>query len=222
MMSESSFNYPTHEYSPNNNTNQNIDAYRSRMMAQNNMYNNSQMAREQVGYDNFQYNQNQTPYNLPEFLITPSQNMISSMYQPNNSDNINNNNSINIINNQNNINNKINDNNIINSNDNKIEDNNNKKKEQQNVIIDPDEILFKKDEEKKKDELQNEEEEPLSSESDKNSNNEKEFKDHLLAQYEKVKRVKNRWKVYLKGCVVQHDNKEYICGKINGDLEREW
>lgn len=49
---------------------------------------------------------------------------------------------------------------------------------------------LKKEEDKKKDDLQNGEEEPLSSESDKNSDNEREYTDHLLAQYDKVKRVK--------------------------------
>ena len=54
------------------------------------------------------------------------------------------------------------------------------------------------------------------------SNNEKEYKNHLLAQYEKVKRVKNKWKVTLKGCIAQKDNMEYVCGKVHGELSRDW
>jgi len=38
----------------------------------------------------------------------------------------------------------------------------------------------------------------------------------------KIKRVRNKWKVTLIGCVVQKDNSEYICGRIHGELEREW
>ena len=54
------------------------------------------------------------------------------------------------------------------------------------------------------------------------SNDEKDFTDNLLAQYDKVKRVRNRWKVSLKGCIVQKDKTEYICGKVHGELSREW
>ena len=73
-----------------------------------------------------------------------------------------------------------------------------------------------------KDNSKKDEESELSDESEKNSDNENEYNDHLLAQYQKVKRVKNKWKVTFIGCVVQKDNKEYICGKIHGELEREW
>ena len=66
-------------------------------------------------------------------------------------------------------------------------------------------------------------EEVLSSLSEE-SNNEKDYNNHLLAQYETVKRIKNnkKWKVNLKGCISQKDNMEYVCGKIHGELLKEW
>ena len=39
------------------------------------------------------------------------------------------------------------------------------------------------------------------------SYNEKEYNNNLLAQYETVKRIKNKWKINLKGCITQKDNK---------------
>ena len=98
-----------------------------------------------------------------------------------------------------------------------------KEEKNENNIEDPDEYMFREEENKnEKNSKKDDEESELSPDSDKNSDNEKDFNDHLLAQYEKVKRVKNKWKVTLKGSVVQQDNKEYICGKIHGELEREW
>jgi hypothetical protein len=95
--------------------------------------------------------------------------------------------------------------------------------EEEDDIIDPEHLAFerRKDEMKKGQEEQENEGEELSSYSDE-SNNEKDFSNYLLAQYEKVKRVKNKWKVSLKGCIVQKDKKEYVCGKIHGELSREW
>ena len=110
------------------------------------------------------------------------------------------------------------------NNNNSINVKNNKEEEKdKNLVEDPDEFLFREQENKnEKNSQKDESESELSPDSDKNSDNEKDFNDHLLAQYEKVKRVKNKWKVNLIGCVVQQDNKEYICGKIHGELEREW
>ena len=74
---------------------------------------------------------------------------------------------------------------------------------------DPDEILFQNND-KKKEDIKNEEEEILSSDSDKNSFDEKEYSNNILyGQYskDKIKRIKNRWKVYLQGCIVNYDNK---------------
>ena len=119
--------------------------------------------------------------------------------------------------NRNNINNNIINNNFNNN------ANNDEEKKDDNEIEDPDEDMFRDQNNKvKEEESKKDDESQLSEDSEKNSDNEQEFHDHLLAQYEKVKRVKNKWKVTLKGCVVQNDNKEYICGKVHGELEREW
>ena len=59
------------------------------------------------------------------------------------------------------------------------------------IVEDPDEILFKNND-KKKEDVKNEEEELLSSDSDKNSFDEKEYKNVLYGQYlkDKIKRIK--------------------------------
>ena len=96
-----------------------------------------------------------------------------------------------------------------------------KKKEIKPIIEDPDEMLFQiKDKENKKSEK---DEEELSSESDKNSINYEEFEaNQILCHYEKVKRIKKRWKIAIKGCVVQKGENEYIMEKVVGELERDW
>ena len=96
---------------------------------------------------------------------------------------------------------------------------NNTAEKKENKLIDPEEELFEM--KNKKDKDKEEEEDELSSYNE-DSYNEKDFSNLLLAQYEKVKRVKNKWKVSLKGCIVQKDKKEYVCGKIHGELAREW
>lgn len=186
-------------YSQNNSINQ----YNNKVNNQINILNSPPLiingGGEQSIYESTSYYPNPT-----EYLISNNQNNMNDNINYINNNTINNENTNNI---DNQINNKIN--------------NKKEKEKEEDIIEDPDEILFRKGEQKE-DNPNEEDEGSLSSESDKNSYNEKDFKDHLLAQYEKVKRVKNRWKVYLKGCVVQKDKKEYICGKINGDLEREW
>ena len=105
-----------------------------------------------------------------------------------------------------------------NNNNNNIEEKKEKKKEEE--MEDPENELFKvleKDEKEK-----NKEEEDELSDYDEESNNEKDFSNLLLAQYDKVKRVKKKWKISLKGCIVQKDKKEYVCGNIHGELSREW
>ena len=204
------------EYSPNNNTSQNIDIYQRNKINQTQY--SSYVSREQSMYEPYSLH---TPYQSENFFSTPNQNFGYLINNQNfNQNDINNlNNEKNILINQNNFNNNKAE--MNNNSKNDVKENKNNENED-NIIQDPDEKLFEKEEDKKKDDLQNGEEEPLSSESDKNSDNEKEFTDHLLAQYEKVKRVKNKWKVYLLGCVVQKDKKECICGRVTGDLEREW
>ena len=108
--------------------------------------------------------------------------------------------------------------NVINETDNL----NIKKEEEKNVIIDPEHYDFEQNKnEEKKEEDKNEEDDNLSDVSDE-PKDEGEFENHLLAQYEKVKRVKEKWKISLKGCIVQKDKKEYVCGKIHGELTRDW
>ena len=105
--------------------------------------------------------------------------------------------------------------------ENKINNNENKKEEgpKKEDIEDPDAIFFAKD--KVKEKVDEGDEEVLSALSEE-SNNEKEYDNHLLAQYESVKRIKNKWKVNLKGCIAQKYNMEYVCGKLHGELSREW
>lgn len=62
----------------------------------------------------------------------------------------------------------------------------------------------------------------LGGEDEESSDNESNYKDVLLTHYEDVKRIKNKWKVKFKNCVVQKDGQEYICDKIVGEIERDW
>lgn len=73
--------------------------------------------------------------------------------------------------------------------------------------------------------LHNSNEEELSEVSDAEKSDEiKENGSKLLAQYEKVKRIRNRWKITFKDAVLknQSDGKEYIFEKITGEFERDW
>jgi len=102
---------------------------------------------------------------------------------------------------------------------------NNTLEKKEEEVVDSEEELFEEDKKKRKKELNKvDSEDDLSSYKDENegSNDEDNFSNLLLSQYEKVKRVKNKWKVSLKGCIVQKDMKEYVCGKIHGELSREW
>ena len=53
-------------------------------------------------------------------------------------------------------------------------------------------------------------------------NNEDEGRDFLYTQYEKVHRVKSKWKCNFKDAVLQINGKEYIFDRIVGELERDW
>lgn len=183
-------------YSPDNNTNDNIDIY-LQSKQNGSLMNNSYMSQENI-----------IPYNSQNQSGYPIQNIINPQieYRPLNYIN----NSTNEINNDSgNEENKIYEENQIN----KV----GAKKKEKEEIIDDDKDLFEKDKEEKK----SEEGEDLSDLSEE-SNHEAEYKNNLLAQYEKVKRVKNKWKVNLKGCIVQKDNLEFVCGKVHGELAREW
>ena len=122
--------------------------------------------------------------------------------------------------NENNINNETNENNINENNDNDNDDG--KKEEENNELEDPALKIFLLDNKNDKQKKENYDEEDNLSDLSGESNDEKDFTDNLLAQYDKVKRVRNRWKVSLKGCIVQKDKTEYICGKVHGELSREW
>jgi transcription initiation factor TFIIA large subunit len=51
---------------------------------------------------------------------------------------------------------------------------------------------------------------------------ETEAKDFLLAQYEKVHRVRNKWKCTFKDAILHINEKEYVFEKVVGELERDW
>ena len=244
------------EYSPNNNTNQNIELYEKRklLLSQNNpnlIYNllPQEQNFNQISYippnkyQNIAFNNLKNQYypQCPEFFSPQIQSEIKQNYLNNsNIKDINIDSSYNqylkkdLINDNNiisNINSNLEENNIIYNSNNKNKINNienkenkeKKEKNEKNEIEDPDEYMFREQENKNdKNSKKDDNESELSSDSDKNSENEIDYTDHLLAQYEKVKRIKNKWKVTLKGCVVQKDNKEYVCGKVHGELEREW
>ena len=88
---------------------------------------------------------------------------------------------------------------------------------------DPDVEAFNKNEPEviKNKEVHDDEEEELSSLSN-DSVNYDEGKDFLYTQYEKVHRVKTKWKCVFKDAVLQINGKEYIFDKISGELERDW
>ena len=228
---------PKHEYSPNNNTNQNIEQYNKNKLLLNqfNYIPQEPSQYSNIGYipgasyqmiPNYNVKNSQYFFQHPEYISPPYNNQ-NYLNKINNNIIIKDNSGQNYIN-QELVKNLNNDNNgysnPIDNNNNSINVKNNKEEEKdKNVVEDPDEFLFREQDNKnEKNSQKDESESELSPDSDKNSDNEKDFNDHLLAQYEKVKRVKNKWKVNLIGCVVQQDNKEYICGKIHGELEREW
>jgi len=225
------------EYPPNNNANQNMEIYRQKQLRQANNY-----VMPLFGHSNINLNQEQPNYNDYSYMIGKNNYANKSFNNINNQNYINNsdiysstqslgeknkfiNNNI-IENNLDSYNNK--DQNKIlnlsleNSINNNLNDKTNKDKKIEEVVEDPDEYMFREQNDKDKEDSKKGDESELSADSDKNSDNEQEFNDQLLAQYDKVKRVKNKWKVILKGCVVQQDNKEYICGKVHGELERDW
>jgi len=47
-------------------------------------------------------------------------------------------------------------------------------------------------------------------------------KDFLLAQYEKVHRVRNKWKCIFKDAILHINGKEYVFDRVNAELERDW
>ena len=205
-------------FSPENTTHDNIQAYlqqkNNQSFKMNNSFQNQEPSLSLLPYNSMPISQYQVGYQLPD-NYNPNYGK-RQLY--NNTNNI----STNEINlessNEPNINNEIENNyeNNINNNDKKKEE-----EQKKEIFIDPDREVF---EENKIEEKKNEgNEEDLSALSDEDeSNNEKEYNNHLLAQYEKVKRVKSKWKVSLKGCIAQKDDMEYVCGKVHGELSRDW
>jgi hypothetical protein len=51
---------------------------------------------------------------------------------------------------------------------------------------------------------------------------ESEATDFLLAQYDKVHRVRNKWKCTFKDAVLHINGKEYVFERVVGELERDW
>ncbi|MCF0237351.1 MAG: hypothetical protein HUK24_02025, partial [Sphaerochaetaceae bacterium] len=72
--------------------------------------------------------------------------------------------------------------------------------------------------EDKKDENEEDDIESLGEDEAESSDNENSYNNVLLTHYEDVKRIKNKWKVKFKNCVVQKDGQEYICDKIVGEI----
>ena len=197
-------------YSPNNNTNDNIQEYlhnRNKSFYMNNSYQNQENSLSLLPYNSMPISQYQVGYQF------------NPQFDNRQKNNINNNISSNEINLESSIEHNIN-NEIEQINDKNINNDEIKKEEaKEEIVNDPDLDVF---EENKVEEKKNEGDEEVLSALSEESNNEKEYKNHLLAQYEKVKRVKNKWKVTLKGCIAQKDNMEYVCGKVHGELSRDW
>ena len=197
-------------YSPNNNTNDNIQEYlhnRNKSFYMNNSYQNQENSLSLLPYNSMPISQYQVGYQF------------NPQFDNRQKNNINNNISSNEINLESSIEPNIN-NEIEQINDKNINNDEIKKEEaKEEIVNDPDLDVF---EENKVEEKKNEGDEEVLSALSEESNNEKEYKNQLLAQYEKVKRVKNKWKVTLKGCIAQKDNMEYVCGKVHGELSRDW
>ena len=197
-------------YSPNNNTNDNIQEYlhnRNKSFYMNNSYQNQENSLSLLPYNSMPISQYQVGYQF------------NPQFDNRQKNNINNNISSNEINLESSIEPNIN-NEIEQINDKNINNDEIKKEEaKEEIVNDPDLDVF---EENKVEEKKNEGDEEVLSALSEESNNEKEYKNHLLAQYEKVKRVKNKWKVTLKGCIAQKDNMEYVCGKVHVELSRYW
>ena len=202
-------------YSPNNNTNDNIEAYlqnRNKSFYMNNSYQSPENSLSLLPYNSMPISQYQVGYQFnPQF---------DNRQKNNTTNNI----STNEINLESSIEPNLN-NETERNNEKKINNDEKKKEEPKKGNIDdpddPDAEVYEK-EENKIEEKKNEEDEEVLSALSEESNNEKEYKNHLLAQYEKVKRVKNKWKVTLKGCIAQKDDMEYVCGKVHGELSRDW
>ena len=190
----------------NNNNNNNKDIYSEQLSnAQNLILNNNN------------FNLNLQQYNNNKSLNTP---ILNSQYLEDNKENI--------LKKFDNIsiqsNNNTNNNNTNNNNNNSTENLN------QEIKTEEDDIYLKyfnenshKFEEKEENNEQKENDEVLSElEDEADEEEDKDSKDYLLCQYEKVHRVKTKWKVTLNEVILHAKGKEYVYKKLNGDLERDW
>lgn len=102
-----------------------------------------------------------------------------------------------------------------------------KSKEKNEDESDSEENQFKKDNKTEgngeNDKNNEEDDEILSSLSEDNEEEaDQESSDYLLAQYEKVHRVRNKWKVVFKDAILHCNGKEYVFEKVTGELDRDW
>ena len=79
----------------------------------------------------------------------------------------------------------------------------------------------KNKENKKEEDIENKDDELLSSLSNE-SNEQEEAKDFLLAQYEKVHRIRNKWKIIFIDAILRLNGNEYLFDKVVGELDRDW
>ena len=108
--------------------------------------------------------------------------------------------------------------------ENEINDNSNEDiKNNEEEDRDPDEDLFQDDNNKKNNENNEPEiDENLSPLQEENDEIEDEYNDLLISQYEKVHRIKNKWKVIFKDVIIKYNGMEIVLDKISGELERDW
>ena len=48
------------------------------------------------------------------------------------------------------------------------------------------------------------------------------IKDFLLAQYDKVHRVRAKWKCSFKDAIININGREHVFEKVTAELERDW
>lgn len=243
---------PIYEYPASNTGQQNIDTYKQKKEDENKElgklsskdFENSNIKSGLNTYENYEQggfiNINNKINNIPNYKnINSSNNFRLNSFMENceqyeNSNNINNinninnknnNNNINIINNDNNYNNNNNINippNLINQNNNNTFNNPNNNEEEDDYALFEEGQKHNQSKTKENNDEKKEREDLDDVSLDEKSDNEKNFNDLLLAQYIKVKRVKSKWKVSFKDCVLQNEGKEFVLGSIHGDLDRDW
>ncbi len=190
--------YNKKNFDVNNNNNNNKDIYSEQLSNQNLILNNNNF-----NLNLQQYNNNKslnTPILNSQYLEDNKQNILKKF------DNISINNNNNNNNNSENLNQEIKTEEELNDPYLKYFNENNHKFEEKE----------ENNEQKENDEVLSELEDEADEEEDKDS------KDYLLCQYEKVHRVKTKWKVTLNEVILHAKGKEYVYKKLNGDLERDW